>query len=193
MGMRMRAKVIFVLVAAVSVAGYAASEALARGGGGGHGGHGGMMSGWHGFSMRGMHHINMHRMNMSSHGAHFPFKGQRAYGLHNLGHNQHHDGHRMMAQGQWHRVPGFGSPGQKGFNMPGVWHKVASFGGHGQFKRDVRRDWQAGGGGWGYVGVGDLCLNPGSCQGVWQVAPQGDAQPRSSPSLQRDWQVDGEL
>jgi len=185
----MRAKAIVVLTSVALVAAYAASEALARGGGGGRGGH--TMSGMHGFSMHGMHH-----MSMSSHRAHFPFKGQQSHGMHNLGHNQHHDGRHMMAQGQWHRVSGFGSQGQKWSNMPGVWHKVAGFGGHNQFNntRDFRRDWQAGGdGGWGYVGVGDLCLTPGLCQGVWQVAPQGGSQPIQSRGIQRDWQVNGEL
>ena len=204
----MYSKVIFVLAAAVVLAAiYAGSEALARGGGGGRGGHGGMtsgmMSGGHGFAWRGM-------PRMSSHGAHFPFKGQHANfkgqhanGMHKFGHDQRQDHRHMMAQGQWHQVSGFGGQGQKWSSMPGMWHKVASFGSHGQFKttRDSRRDWQAGGGGgsggdgWGFVGIVGLCLSPGSCQGqgIWQAVPQNGGQPGQSRSFQRDWQVNGEL
>jgi hypothetical protein len=191
----MYTKVIFVLAAAVLFGAiYAGSEALARGGGGGRGGHAGMMSGWHGSAWHGMHR-------MSSHGAHFPFKGQHSHGMHKLGHNEHHSQgmhklghnkhHHMMAQGQWHSVSGFGSHGQKLSDMPGVWHKVSGFGGHGQLNnaRDFRRDWQAGGGGF----VGDLCLSPQGCQGVWQIVPQTRSPPIQSRSLQKSWQINGEL
>jgi len=102
----------------------------------------------------------------------------------------------MMAQGQWHSVSGFGGHGKNWSNMPGVWHKVASFGGSGKNNNagNFRRDWQTGGGGWSFgVTVGDLCVNPGVCQGVWQMMPQNGGQPRQSRTFQRDWQVNGEL
>jgi len=193
----MQTKVIFALAAIVLLAAvYAASEAFARGGGGGgggRGGHGGMISGFHGFASHGMRR-------MGNHAARFPFKEQHSHGMHNVGQKQH-DHHHMMAQGQWHSIPGFGGHGQKWSNTPGVWHKVASFGSRGQINnaRDFRRDWQVGGGGggggdWGYGGsVGDLCMTPGSCQGMWQVVPQSNGQPKQSRSFQRDWRVDGEL
>jgi hypothetical protein len=145
-----------------------------------------MSSSWHGFAWHGMH-------GMAGQGAHVPFKGQHSHGMLNFGHNKHQ---HMMAQGQWHSVPGFGSHGQKWANMPGVWHKVSSFGSHGHVNnaRDFRRDWQAGGAwGGGGVVVGDICLSSGICQGVWQQVPQSGSRASQSRSFRRDWQVDGEL
>ena len=104
----------------------------------------------------------------SSHGMRhmprFASKGQ-PHGKHNMNH------HAMGDHG-------------KSANKQGVWHKVT------QRNNNFQGQWQAGGGG---GSVGDICINAGACQGIWQVAPQPDSQTSQSRSLQRSWHVGNEM
>ena|SRR5262249_6303385 len=107
----------------------------------------------------------MHGMNR--HMQHFPFKGQHSHAMH----DKHQDGK--------------GNHGKFG-NMQGMWRSGN------QRNNNFQGQWIGGGGGGG-GSVGDICLNSGVCQGVWQTAPQSDAQTSQSRSLQRSWHVGNEM
>ncbi|MFZ0065767.1 MAG: hypothetical protein WAK90_06325 [Pseudolabrys sp.] len=72
----------------------------------------------------------------------------------------------------------------RSMNKQGMWHKVT------QRNNNFQGQWQVGGGG---GSVGDICINAGVCQGVWQAAPQSDSQTSQSRSLQRSWHVGNEM
>jgi hypothetical protein len=82
-------------------------------------------------------------------GARFAFKGQHSHGKNNM-HNQTMGNHGMFG------------------NTQGMWQRAS------QRNNNFQGQWQAGGGGGGGGSVGDLCVNSGVCQGVWQVAPQSE-------------------
>ena len=107
----------------------------------------------------------MHGMNR--HMPRFAIKGQHSHGKNNM-HN-----HAMGNHGK------FG-------NMQGMWQKSS------QRNNNFQGQWQVGGGGGG-GSVGDICINAGACQGVWQVAPQPGSQTSQSRSLQRSWHVGNEM
>jgi hypothetical protein len=71
--------------------------------------------------------------------------------------------------------------------MQGMWQKSS------QRNNNFQGQWQVGGGGGGGGSVGDICINAGAFQGVWQVAPQPDSQTSQSRSLQRRWHVGNEM
>ena len=94
----------------------------------------------------------------------FASKGQ-SHGKHNMQHQAMRDHGKSM-------------------NKQGVWHKVT------QRNNNFQGQWQVGGGG---GSVGDICINAGACQGVWQVAPQPGSQTSQSRSFQRSWHVGNEM
>jgi len=121
--------------------------------------------GGHGGMMSSSRGHGMHAMNR--HMQRFPFKGQRAHAMH----DNRHDGK--------------GNHG-KSANMQGMWRSGN------QRNNNFQGQWIAGGGGGG-GSVGDICLNSGVCQGVWQTAPQSDTQTSQSRNLQRSWHVGNEM
>jgi len=129
---------------------------------------GGGGRGGHGGMMSGSHGPGSHGMHgMNRHMPRFAIKGQHSHGKNNM-HN-----HAMGNHGK------FG-------NMQGMWQKSS------QRNNNFQGQWQVGGGGGG-GSVGDICINAGACQGVWQVAPQPDSQTSQSRSLQRSWHVGNEM
>lgn len=124
---------------------------------------GGGGRGGHGSMTSGSHGPSSHGMR---HMPRFASKGQ-PHGKHNMKH------HAMGDHG-------------KSANKQGVWHKVT------QRNNNFQGQWQVGGGGGG-GSVGDICINAGACQGIWQVAPQPDSQTSQSRSLQRSWHVGNEM
>jgi hypothetical protein len=93
----------------------------------------------------------------------FASKGQHQNGMHDM------HGHAMGDHG-------------KSAGKQGVWQKAS------QRNNNIQGQWQVGGGG---GSVGDICINSGMCQGVWQAMPQSED--RTSRNLQRSWHVGDEM
>jgi hypothetical protein len=106
--------------------------------------------------------------------------GQSSHGMRHMprfaSKGQPHGNHNMKHQAM-------GDHG-KSMNKQGVWHKVT------QRNNNFQGQWQVGGGG---GSIGDICINAGVCQGVWQAAPQPDSQTSQSRNLQRSWHVGNEM
>ncbi|MGB9386215.1 MAG: hypothetical protein WCB50_15575 [Pseudolabrys sp.] len=129
---------------------------------------GGGGRGGHGGMMSGSRGPGSHGMHgMNRHMPRFAIKGQHSHGKNNM-HN-----HAMGNHGKFD-------------NMQGMWQKSS------QRNNNFQGQWQVGGGGGG-GSVGDICINAGACQGVWQVAPQPGSQTSQSRSLQRSWHVGNEM
>jgi hypothetical protein len=128
---------------------------------------GGGGRGGHGGMMSGSHGLGSHGMHgMNGHMNRFAFKGQHSHNMHDMHQNKGNRGKFANGQGMWHQAS------QRNNNFQG--------------------QWQVGGGGGG-GSIGDLCVNSGVCQGVWQVAPQSEDRTSQSRSLQRSWHVGDEM
>ena len=160
----MRAKVILVFATATAALLCAVYAGSEAFARGGGGGRGG-----HGGMMSGSRGPGTHGMHgMNRHFPRFAFKGQHSHGKNNM-HNQ-----------------AMGNHGKFG-NTQGMWQRAS------QRNNNFQGQWQAGGGGGGGGSVGDLCVNSGVCQGVWQVAPQSEDRTSQSRGVQRSWHVGNEM
>jgi hypothetical protein len=160
----MRAKVILVVVTTTA----ALLSAIYAGSealarGGGGGGGGGR--GGHGGMMSASRGFGSHGMN--GHMNRFAFKGQHSNNFHDMRQNQGNRG--------------------KFTNMQGMWQRTS------QRNNNIQGQWQVSGGGGGGGSIGDLCVNSGVCQGVWQVAPQSESHASQSRNFQRSWHVGDEM
>jgi hypothetical protein len=128
---------------------------------------GGGGRGGHGGMMSGSRGLGSHGMHgMNGHMNRFAFKGQHSHNMHGMRHDMGNRG--------------------KFTNMQGVWRKTS------QRNNNFQGQWQVGGGGGG-GSIGDLCVNSGVCQGVWQVMPESGSRTSQSRSLQRSWHVGDEM
>jgi len=160
----MRAKVILVVATTVvALLSAVYAGSEALARGGGGGGGG---RGGHGGMMSGSRGFGSHGMNGRMN--RFSFKGQQFHNMHDMHQNKGNRG--------------------KFANRQGVWQKTS------QRNNNFQGQWVSGGGGGGGGGsIGDLCVNSGVCQGVWQVMPQSESGTSQSHSLQRSWHVGNEM
>lgn len=111
--------------------------------------------------------------------------GGMTSGSHGMGGQTHHFASKGQHQNGKHDMHqhAMGDHG-KSTNKQGVWQKAS------QRNNNIQGQWQVGGGG---GSVGDICVNSGICQGVWQVMPQSEKRASQSTGFQRNWHVGNEL